>query len=109
MPDALAGLRVVRQEHLVYPTPALSLPLGLSTGIVIGFVMPAVALQLLRAHDGWMFYNMDFTAGLNGTLVVAVFVLHGSVPVPVFICYTDKPARWRRSCSRPSAAMARVW
>ncbi len=67
-----------------------SVPLGLGTGLAMGFIMPPVAAQLFRAHDGYTLYNMGFTAGLIGTLVVAIYISHGFVPVPVFIWATDR-------------------
>ena len=71
-------------------TPATSIPLGIATGLAMGFVMPPVAAQLFRAHDGYSLYNMGFTAGLIGTIVVAVYISYGFVPVPVFIWATDQ-------------------
>lgn len=70
--------------------PWISVPLGLVTGLVMGFIMPPVAAQLFRAHNGYTLYNMGFTAGLIGTLVVAIYISYGFVPVPVFIWATDQ-------------------
>jgi multisubunit Na+/H+ antiporter MnhE subunit len=63
----------------------ISLPLAISTGLLIGFILPAAAAQLFRAHDGFALYNMGFTAGLVGTLVVALYMSYGFVAQPVFI------------------------
>lgn len=70
--------------------PMISLPLGIVTGLAMGFIMPPVAAQLFKAHNGYTLYNMGFTAGLIGTLVVAIYISHGFVPVPVFIWATDQ-------------------
>lgn len=72
--------------------PTVSIPMGIATGLVMGFVMPPVAAQLFRAHDGYSLYNMGFTAGLIGTLVVAIYISYGFVPEPVFIWSVDKTA-----------------
>ena len=64
------------------------LPLGVVTGLVIGFILPAAAAQLFKAHMGFALYNMGFTAGLVGTLVVALYKSYGFVPDPVFIWTT---------------------
>jgi hypothetical protein len=64
---------------------AARIPLALGTGLVIGFVLPPVARQLFRAHDGYSLYNMGFTAGLLGTVVVAVYKAYGFVADPVMI------------------------
>ncbi|HWJ76209.1 MAG TPA: DUF1576 domain-containing protein [Kaistia sp.] len=63
----------------------VTLPLGLATGIIIGFVLVPVAAQLFKAHMGFSLYNMGFAAGILGTLVVALYRSYGFVPAPVFI------------------------
>ena len=67
---------------------ALSLPLAVVTGLVIGFILAPAAAQLFKAHMGFTLYNMGFTAGLVGTLVVALYKSYGFVPDPVFIWTT---------------------
>lgn len=67
---------------------SISLPLAVVTGLLIGFILPAAAAQLFRAHDGFALYNMGFTAGLVGTLVVALYASYGFVADPVFIWTT---------------------
>ncbi len=66
----------------------IRLPLGVTTGLVIGFILPAAAAQLFKAHMGFALYNMGFTAGLVGVLVVAIYKSYGFVPDPVFIWTT---------------------
>ena len=66
----------------------LSLPLALATSLVMGFVLSPAAAQLFRAHMGFSLYNMGFTAGLVGTLVVALYKSYGFVPDPAFIWTT---------------------
>ena len=67
---------------------AVSLPLAVSTSLVIGFVLAPAAAQLFKAHMGFSLYNMGFTAGLVGLLVVALYKSYGFVPDPVFIWTT---------------------
>ncbi len=69
-------------------TLSVSLPLAVSTSLVIGFVLPPAAAQLFKAHMGFSLYNMGFTAGLVGLLVVALYKSYGFVPDPVFIWTT---------------------
>ena len=66
----------------------VSLPLAVFTGLVIGFILAPAAAQLFKAHMGFSLYNMGFTAGLVGTLVVALYKSYGFVPDPVFIWTT---------------------
>jgi hypothetical protein len=66
-------------------TPMVSVPLALATGLAVGFILPAAAAHLSRAHMGFSLYNMGFTAGIVGTIVVAMYKAFGYVPDPVFI------------------------
>jgi hypothetical protein len=68
--------------------PAVSVPLATATGLGIGFVLAPAAAQLFKAHMGFSLYNMGFTAGLVGTLVVALYKSYGFVPDPVFVWTT---------------------
>jgi hypothetical protein len=68
--------------------PAVSVPLAIGTGLAIGFVLAPAAAQLFKAHMGFSLYNMGFTAGLVGTLVVALYKSYGFVPNPVFVWTT---------------------
>jgi hypothetical protein len=67
---------------------SISVPLATATGLVIGFILPPAAAQLFKAHMGFALYNMGFTAGLVGTLVVALYKSYGFVPDPVFVWTT---------------------
>jgi hypothetical protein len=64
------------------------LPLAVATTLVMGFVLAPAAAQLFKAHMGFSLYNMGFTAGLVGTLVVALYKSYGFVPDPVFVWTT---------------------
>jgi Protein of unknown function (DUF1576) len=66
----------------------VSLPLSVVTSLVIGFVLAPAAAQVFKAHMGFTLYNMGFTAGLVGTLIVALYKSYGFVPDPVFIWTT---------------------
>ncbi|MEZ5119064.1 MAG: DUF1576 domain-containing protein [Candidatus Nanopelagicales bacterium] len=68
--------------------PVVTIPLAIVTGLVIGFILPPAAAQLFRAHMGFCLYNMGFTAGLIGVLVVALYKSYGFVPDPVFVWTT---------------------
>ena len=65
--------------------PMVSAPLALLTGLAVGFILPPAAAHLSRAHMGFSLYNMGFTAGIVGTIVVAMYKAFGYVPDPVFI------------------------
>lgn len=63
----------------------VSLPLALVTALLMGFVLPPVAAQCFKAHEGFNLYNLGFTAGILGLLVVALYKSYGFVPDPVMI------------------------
>ncbi|MFE6977067.1 DUF1576 domain-containing protein [Streptomyces sp. NPDC057682] len=64
---------------------SVSVPLGFATSVLIGFVVPPVARQLFRAHNGFTLYNMGFVAGVLGTVVVAVFQSYGLAAQPPMV------------------------
>jgi hypothetical protein len=66
----------------------VSLPLAIVTTLLIGFILAPAAAQLFKAHMGFSLYNMGFTAGIVGTLVVALYKSYGFVPDPVMIWTT---------------------
>ncbi|HTR15291.1 MAG TPA: DUF1576 domain-containing protein [Roseiarcus sp.] len=68
--------------------PTLSVPLAVTTSVAIGFVLAPAAAHLFKAHMGFSLYNMGFTAGIVGTLIVALYKSYGFVPDPVFIWTT---------------------
>lgn len=55
----------------------IAIPLGFALCVLIGFVVPPIASQLFRAHNGFTLYNMGFVAGILGTVVVAVLQSYG--------------------------------
>lgn len=63
----------------------ISLPLAIVTALLLGFVLPPVAAQLFKAHVGFNLYNLGFTAGVVGILLVALYKSYGFVPDPVMI------------------------
>ena len=54
-----------------------SIPLGILTGLCVGFVLPPLAAYLMRVHQGFNLYNIGFTAGIVGTIFMAVFRSYG--------------------------------
>lgn len=63
----------------------VSIPLALVTGLVLGFVLPPVAKHLFKTHAGFNLYNMGFTAGVVGSIVIAFYKSYNLIPDPVMI------------------------
>jgi hypothetical protein len=49
-------------------TPYLRLPIGITAGILSGFVATPLSANMNKLHDGYNLYNIGFTAGLIGTI-----------------------------------------
>ncbi|WP_051412253.1 DUF1576 domain-containing protein [Halonatronum saccharophilum] len=47
--------------------------LGNTVGVIAGFILPPLANHLIKFHQGFNIYNIGFTAGMTGTLFMAVF------------------------------------
>jgi len=60
-------------------------PLGIGISLAIGFILPPVSANLLKVHQGFSLYNMGFTAGIVGTIVVSLLNSYGIVPAPQMI------------------------
>ncbi|MDR2279395.1 MAG: DUF1576 domain-containing protein, partial [Gordonia sp. (in: high G+C Gram-positive bacteria)] len=63
----------------------LSVPVGLATGLMIGFIVSPVARGLFRAHNGFTLYNMGFVAGILGAVIIAVFRSFGLEDQPSMV------------------------
>jgi hypothetical protein len=60
-------------------------PLGIAISLAIGFILPPVSANLLKVHQGFSLYNMGFTAGIVGTIVVSLLNSYGIIPAPQLI------------------------
>ncbi len=46
--------------------------LGISVGVLIGFIIVPLSSHMLRFHDGFNLYNIGFTAGIVGTVFTSI-------------------------------------
>lgn len=53
------------------------LPIGIVVGTAAGFVIPSLVAHLLPNHQGFLLYNVGFTAGFIGTLVTSQMRAYG--------------------------------
>lgn len=60
----------------IFPLP-LSLFMGISIGIFIGFILPPISSYCMKLHQGYNLYNTGFAAGLIATLLMSVFRAFG--------------------------------
>lgn len=57
---------------LVHLQPVVRWPAMVACGVVIGFLIPAVARYTVRVHQGYNLYNVGFAAGFLGLGVASV-------------------------------------
>lgn len=50
---------------------------GISLGIIIGFIIPPLAVKMKNFHEGYNLYNMGFTAGILGAVFNSVLKMYG--------------------------------
>ncbi len=59
------------------------------TGLLIGFIIPPLSTYCLRVHQGYSLYNVGFSAGLIGTLLVAILRSFGYMPASQLVWSYD--------------------
>ena len=57
-----------------------SLPLGIVTGMVIGFTLPSLSSYTFKIQNGMNLYNMGFACGLFAMMIVPVLSAFGDSP-----------------------------
>lgn len=60
--------------------PIQGVTLGVLAGVLTGFILPPLSGYLLRVHAGYNIYNIGFTAGVIGTLMVGFLRGYGVAP-----------------------------
>lgn len=60
----------------------ISIPLGLTLGVLIGFILPALASSMLQLHQGYNLYNMGFTCGFLGLFIAGILNAFGIIHIP---------------------------
>ena len=62
--------------------------LAFVVGTISGFILPPLATQFVRFHQGCNIYNVGFTAGIIGMVIVSILRSFGYVPTSVRIWST---------------------
>lgn len=50
----------------------ISIPLGITTGTLIGFTIIPISIHMSKFHAGYNLYNIGFTGGIIGTLITSL-------------------------------------
>jgi len=46
--------------------------ISILVGVGVGFIMPVLSSHMLKFHDGYNIYNVGLTAGIIGTVIIAI-------------------------------------
>lgn len=68
-------------SFLVYESSLSGVPallVGLVGGVALGLLLPALAVVILRLHEGYNIYNIGFTAGFLGLFAAAYLAASGN-------------------------------
>ncbi len=73
--------------------PALyGIPLGIFAGVIVGLILPAVAMVMLRLHQGFSLYNIGFTAGFIALFASSLLIAAGAdLTLPMIWNRTSDP------------------
>jgi hypothetical protein len=64
---------------MLYPdlNRLVSIPLGILSGLVLGFILPSVAKLAYKIHNGYNLYNIGFSSGLILMIIVSALKVFG--------------------------------
>ncbi len=68
-----------------------ALAIGALAGMVAGFLLPGLAMAMLRLHEGFNLYNIGLTSGFFGLFAAAVLSAAGR-DVSIRIIWNDSPS-----------------
>lgn len=63
----------------------IGIPLAIAMGILLGFLIVPLAASLINVHKGYNLYNVGFTAGMIGLILVSILRSFGYVPTSQLI------------------------
>ncbi len=76
--------QLIFSSGIVFP---LNIILGIGLGILVGFIIAPLSTHTLKFHDGYSLYNIGFTAGLLGTVIISSLRTFNINVEPVSIIY----------------------
>lgn len=62
---------------------------AIGLGIIIGFVITPLAKHMFRFHEGFNLYNLGFTGGIVGAIVIAILKLYNFSITPTRLISTE--------------------
>lgn len=82
-----------------------SLPLGVLSGVIVGFLMPSLSAYTYKVQNGMNLYNMGFACGLFAMMVVPVLTAFGDKPDSAMYWSTGRNTELGFACSMICAVM----
>ena len=71
----------------------LSIPIGLVSGLVAGFILPGIAGSMLQLHQGYNLYNTGFSCGFIGLFASGLLIAVNKMePITIIWNTTAEPA-----------------
>lgn len=65
---------------------------AIGVGVIIGFVLPALAMHTTSMHMGYSLFNVGFAAGIVAFIIVCILKGFGLTMEPVMIWQTGRPS-----------------
>ena len=72
-------------------TGPAALLVGIAGGMAVGLLLPAVAVAMLKLHEGYNIYNIGFTSGFIG-LFAAALLAAGRRDIDIRVIWNDQPS-----------------
>lgn len=80
--------------EIVYLLPFgtfINIVIAILVGIIIGFILPSLAMHTASMHMGYSLFNVGFAAGILGFVIVCILKAFGLESEPVFIWKEGRP------------------
>ncbi|MCK4259685.1 MAG: DUF1576 domain-containing protein [Halanaerobiales bacterium] len=88
MGTSMAPIVTQLMFNKTYPI-IFNISFALLIGLCIGFILPPISSYMMRVHQGFNLYNIGFTAGLIGTILVSLLKSYGFLPQKRLIWTTN--------------------
>ena len=81
---------------------------GVAGGVVAGFILPSLAMAMLRIHEGYNLYNIGLSCGFFGLFAAALLAAAGR-GVDVTVAWNDTPGLAMTLFTPILSALLAVW
>lgn len=82
---------VTEMVYLLPFSPYINMSIAFMLGILIGFILPALAMHTASMHMGYSLFNVGFAAGILAFIIVCVLEAFGLESEPIFLWREGRP------------------